>query len=183
MLVENSAGSWASQADLASRMQGWEHQVDEYISKPFSQRELMLRIDNLLVIREILRKRHGQSLSHDSPALGDPSEQGADRDSEFIRKFESVISNHYGEPEFRRTKAASLMAVSERQLNRKLSAIVDHNFSEYLRKFRLRQSRPLLRQGLQVAEVSARVGFSSAGYFSACFKAEYGQTPSEYSDA
>ena len=70
--------------------------------------------------------------------------------------------------------------MSERQLNRKLSALVDYNFSEYLRKYRLQKSRDLLLAGRQVTEVAYDVGFNSPSYFSSCFKAEFDKTPKRY---
>ncbi|BDX06717.1 helix-turn-helix domain-containing protein [Planctobacterium marinum] len=70
--------------------------------------------------------------------------------------------------------------MSERQLNRKLSALVDYNFCEYLRKYRLQKSKELLLSGKQVTEVAYDVGFNSPSYFSSCFKAEFEQTPREF---
>jgi AraC-like DNA-binding protein len=73
-----------------------------------------------------------------------------------------------------------MLAVSGRQLNRKLSALTDHNFSEYLRKYRLRKACELVASGRQVAQIGHDVGFSSGSYFSSCFKAEYGMTVKQY---
>ncbi|NQZ09850.1 MAG: hypothetical protein HRT35_22085 [Algicola sp.] len=39
-----------AKGDLSSRMTGWQHHVDAYITKPFHQQELSLRIKNLLSV-------------------------------------------------------------------------------------------------------------------------------------
>jgi AraC-like DNA-binding protein len=50
-------------------------------------------------------------------------------------------------------------------INRKLSALVDCNFSEYLRKYRLSKAKLNLESGIQITECSCAVGFSSPSYF------------------
>ena len=93
-----------------------------------------------------------------------------------MTRFEKIISENYQHCDFNRIQASEKMALNERQLNRKLAALVDYNFSEYLRKFRLRQAINLFGKGLQVAEIGDQIGFSSTAYFGACFKAEYSKT-------
>jgi len=56
--------------------------------------------------------------------------------------------------------------MSERQLNRKLSALFNHNFSEYLIKYRLNKPLDLMDQGFQITQISQKVGFSNFPYFS-----------------
>lgn len=168
-----------AKGDLESRMQGWEENVDEYIAKPFHKDELILRVSNLLSIRNLLSKRLGAQISA-SHAYNKVLSNEHKRERKFIEKFEKVISENYTSQGFDRSQAAQLMHIGERQLNRKLAALVDHNFSEYLRKYRLRKATELLHQKLTVAQIADEVGFSSTTYFSSCFKAEFGMTVKEY---
>lgn len=91
-----------------------------------------------------------------------------------------MIEKHYASSDFGRSQAADLMALSERQLNRKLSALIDYNFADFLRKYRLEKAKKRLQEGYQITEVSYDVGFASPSYFSTCFKAEFGFTPKEF---
>ena len=75
---------------------------------------------------------------------------------------------------------SSEMAMSDRQLQRKLKAIVDHSPAEFLRNFRLNIAATQLQTGTQIGLVAEAVGFSSQAYFASCFKAEFGTTPSDY---
>ena len=45
---------------------------------------------------------------------------------------------------------------------------------------KIRRAIKLLDEGLPVSQVSERLGFSSASYFSAVFKRETGYTPGAY---
>ncbi|MCF6440475.1 response regulator [Pseudoalteromonas luteoviolacea] len=168
-----------AKSDSESRLEGWKHHADDYIGKPFDNHELIVRIENLISIRKMLRQSLGRGLGTAKPVL-DAENDLMKLDNEFILKFEKVIEQHYQDEAFSRTMAASEMHISERQLNRKLAHLLDHNFSEYLRKYRLRQSLNLIHSGLQIAQIAEDVGFSSPSYFSHCFKAEYGKTVSQH---
>lgn len=173
-----------AKGDDLSRMKGWEEQVDDYLTKPFKLRELKLRIQRLLGIRDILRKKHTAELSNNLATKNQKAISfQTKRDKEFFVRFEQVIEKHFHKEVFSRAQAASHLAMSERQLNRKLSALVDYNFAEYLRKYRLQKSKDLLLSGKQVTEVAYDVGFNSPSYFSSCFKAEFEQTPKAFIDA
>jgi signal transduction histidine kinase/ligand-binding sensor domain-containing protein/CheY-like chemotaxis protein/AraC-like DNA-binding protein len=166
--------------DLNSRLKGWQSSIDEYMAKPFSNTELLYRIHNLLTVRDLLKKRFGSCLSNETPILN--AEFIHNKDEKFILKFEKVIEENFTNPDFKRTDAAELMAIGERQLNRKLSALVDHNFNEYLRKFRLRKAKTYIGSQLQVSEVADMVGFANVTYFSTCFKAEFGESYKKFED-
>ena len=75
------------------------------------------------------------------------------------------------------------MAMSNRQLQRKLKAMSGATFGEVLRDYRLTQAYLLLNSGEQIAVIADAVGFSSSNYFSRCFKAKYGKTPKDYRKA
>ncbi|AOT07561.1 hybrid sensor histidine kinase/response regulator transcription factor [Pseudoalteromonas luteoviolacea] len=168
-----------AKSDSESRLEGWKYQADEYIGKPFDNHELILRVENLISIRKMLRQSLGRDLGVARPVLGAENDM-MKLDHEFILRFEKIIEEHYQDEAFSRTIAASEMHISERQLNRKLAHLLDHNFSEYLRKYRLRQSLGFINSGLQIAQIAEEVGFSSPSYFSHCFKAEFGKTISQY---
>jgi len=165
-----------ARVDQDSKLKGWQSQADEYMTKPFSVTELQIRIQNLLSIRKLLREQAGYQLSHRQPDLA----QCGSRDRSFIEKFEKAIASQYQNPELRRAHIAKSLALSERQLNRKLSSLVNNSFSDYLRKYRLRKAVELFGQGLQVNQLCYEVGFNTPSYFISCFKEEFGMTVKEY---
>jgi signal transduction histidine kinase/DNA-binding response OmpR family regulator/ligand-binding sensor domain-containing protein len=174
-----------AKGDENSRMTGWQMNVDDYIAKPFKVEELQARVARLLSIRKILQRKQGRITSEliEDPSTSSFGRQFASaKDNIFYQKFVAIIEKNYHEETFNRTSAASHLALSERQLNRKLTALIDFNFSEYLRKFRLEKAKALLITGQQVAQVCYQVGFSSPSYFSNCFKAEFDMTPKQFTE-
>lgn len=172
-----------ARGDRTSRHRGWQERADEYLTKPFDENELLLRVDSLLAIRAILRERFAQDFAPGTPAIAAVADGLNPRDQAFLENFRRMISRHYGDSGFRLAQMTSQMALSERPLQRKLKALLGRTPNEYLRAYRLKMAGDLLREeDLTVAEVADRTGFGSQAYFATCFKAQYGVTPSAYRD-
>jgi AraC-like DNA-binding protein len=97
-----------------------------------------------------------------------------------VARFEQVVKQNYQDCEFDLMRMAAAMSISERQLQRKLRTLTGHTPSEYVRSYRLSKSLEFLLAGHSVHDASRAVGFSSQAYFSSCFKAQYGRTPTQY---
>ncbi|WDE03508.1 response regulator [Thalassomonas viridans] len=166
--------------DIESRKQGWREQADEYLAKPFDQDELKIRVANILHIRELMKRRFGYQLHLQPTPLPANISELSQREQAFLTKFKQVIQDNYMDSLFNLPSAASAMAVSERCLQKKLKTLLDHNFTEYLRTFRLKQACRLLEENQKAMDVADATGFSSQAYFSRCFKAEFGKTASQY---
>jgi len=50
-----------ARGDRESRLKGWFEKADEYLTKPFDSEELKIRLNNLLEIRDILKKRFAET--------------------------------------------------------------------------------------------------------------------------
>jgi len=160
-----------------SRIKGWRENIDTYMTKPFNSEELNAQIDNILIIRKMLQKQTNQAIRSNS-ALD--SLNLSKQDEKFIDKFKDVIGKYYSNEYFQKADLASKMAISERQLQRKLKALIDQNPMEMLRDYRLEKAAMKLKDGYQVGIVSDECGFSSVSYFGSCFKKKYGITPKAY---
>lgn len=169
-----------AKADLQSRKRGWQEQADEYLAKPFDEEELKLRVVNLLAIRQTLKARFGRVLHEQPQQLPQLLSELNDKDQQFLQRFEALINSRYTDSELNLPTVAKAMFVSERLLQKKLKALIDHNFTEYLRTFRLTRAAQLLKAGQRSADVAIDTGFSSQAYFSRCFKAEFGMTATQF---
>ncbi len=70
------------------------------------------------------------------------------------------------------------IGVSERQLQRKIKRMTSKSPNQLITFVRLNKAKELLfLQRFTVAEIAFKTGFSSASYFSKCFKKEFGVSP------
>ena len=75
------------------------------------------------------------------------------------------------------------LAMSTRQLNRKLGALLDETPASLLRRRRLEQAARLLALGeMSVKAVCQAVGFLSTSSFTRAFRQAYGVSPSSYKE-
>lgn len=171
-----------AKGDDSTRMSGWEHNVDDFISKPFSNNELLLRISNLLSIRHKISKKFvdPEISKKRNMFVLEKSEYYRETERRFFSKFVDWLENNFTNEQIKRKDAADALAVSERQLTRKLSALTDTSFNDLLKKYRLTTAQALLKDGRQITQVAYETGFSSPSYFSSCFKEEFGKSPKAY---
>jgi CheY-like chemotaxis protein/AraC-like DNA-binding protein len=151
------------------------------IEKPLRSTELQLTVAALIEQQQRVAEEVGEKLSEyhrhqlDVPQAATFDNQ---KDKSFIIHFNEVMNDNFANEEFTRELAAQHMSVCLRTLNRRLNEYYAHNFKEHLKKYRLEKAINLLNKGFSINEASFKVGFSSASYFSTCFKAEYGFAPS-----
>lgn len=99
----------------------------------------------------------------------------------FSYQFTKLLEKHYHDETFKRPQAADIMLMSEKTFARRVRKHYKMSFVEALRKFRLQKARDKLMQGEQITCVAFDTGFSSASYFTQCFRAEFGFAPSQLS--
>ncbi|MBR0523364.1 MAG: helix-turn-helix transcriptional regulator, partial [Prevotella sp.] len=76
---------------------------------------------------------------------------------------------------------AAAVGLSRTGLYRKVKNLIGTSPMEFIREARIRKAAHLLGDpSVNVSEVAYDCGFSDPKYFSKCFKAATGQTPTEY---
>jgi CheY-like chemotaxis protein len=159
------------------RLKGLAEKADDYLVKPFDEAELMQRIANLLALRALLQRRFARDLRFEAP-LADLGK----RDQAFLQKLARVAAAHHADAEFDVSRMATALAAGERNLQRKLKALLGMSPAEYLREYRLQQAMERLRGGERPGDVAFATGFVSQAHFSKCFRAQFGLSPSEVRD-
>jgi len=165
-----------AKASADSRIEGLETGADDYLTKPFNMKELLVRINNLIQQRKLLRERFSRELTLEASDISITS-----ADEKFLNRIIEVIEEHMGDYQFDVTKLSDLVNMSRMQLFRKLKALTDQTPSEFIRTIRLKRAAKLMEGKFgNVAEITYEVGFNNLSYFAKCFKEFFGVSPSEY---
>jgi len=152
-------------AEKEAKIEGFLNGVDQYLTKPFDKKELLVRVNNLLAKRKKLR-----TLYANHRGVHPKNKHISSLDEVFIGKLKEGIENNLSDPEFDVTKLLNILAMSRTQLHRKLKALTNQSTSEFIRNYRLKRAKQILSEkGENVSQVAFMVGFSDASYFSKCF--------------
>lgn len=164
-----------AKAGLDSRIEGLETGADDYLTKPFDTRELLVRAHNLVAQRERLRKQFSRTMVLKPREIALTS-----ADERFLQRVQESLDTHLGDEQFSVEELATQVGMSRSQLHRKLTALIDQPPVEFIRNFRLQRAKEMLEAGTgNVSEICYDVGFSSPAYFSKAFKDAFGISPSE----
>ena len=155
------------------RAEGYEHGADAYLSKPFSLRLLLSRIDNLIESRKKLNQTWSKGVEDDE--IGNISNE---IDKSFLKQLRKIIQENLANSDLSVEQIGDEIGLSRVQLYRKVKALTGYSPVEIVRKARLTRARHLLRTTEKtVSEVAYAVGFSTPSYFSKCYKDEFGENP------
>jgi CheY-like chemotaxis protein len=167
-----------ARAEEADVIYGLEGGADDFMTKPFSMRELEVRVINLILSRRELRSRYGGTLVLESADLVIPAGDG-----DFMKRVLGVIDRHLGDGNFSTDWLADEVGLSRRQVERKVKDITQQTPPELVRRLRLERAAQILeaRPG-SIAEVAYAVGFKSPAHFSVAFRKAYGHTPTQHID-
>lgn len=102
------------------------------------------------------------------------------QDSIFAETLNETIRKNMSNPNLKMDELGEAVNLSRVQLYRKVKAITGLTPVELLRQMRLQQGYVLLTTTTKtVNEIAYEVGFGTPGYFSKCFKLQYGKYPME----
>ena len=159
-----------------NKLTGIEVGADDYITKPFNNKLLTSKMDNLIALRKKLRSRYSQEviLKPKDIAITTVDEQ-------FLEKVQKVLDQNLVESSFTIDRFSAAVHMSRMQLHRKLKALTGLSASEFVRSQRLKLAAGILKQSdINISEVGYRVGFNDPAYFTKCFKEAYNCTPSQF---
>lgn len=164
---------------IEDKEEGYDSGADSYLTKPFSARLLLSRINNLLHTRRLLAEiitsgTRIAEVSDETPKLNR-------LDQEFIDKLNHVIDENVATKDLDMGFMTDRMAMSHSTFYRKIKALTGLTANEYIRKRRLQRCAEMLRsKDYNVTEAATLTGFNDLGYFRDVFKREFGVSPSDY---
>lgn len=141
--------------------------VDDYLTKPFNKAELLARVKNILENRV---NRHES----------DPQGKALNIDQQFLLDLQQVVENHLNHDALSVSFLSDEVALSPRQLQRKIKDITGLSPLGFIKEIRLQKAYRFLanREVPSVADAARKVGFEKTDYFSSQFIARFGKRPS-----
>ncbi len=171
-----------AKTSLEAKTEGAECGADVYVEKPFAIRQLKAQIENLLHLRQayhqIMQNLSLQSSRREGAVAASP--MLSQRDYELIKEIKTTIEQRMGEPDFSIDALADALHMSRSNFYRKIKALSGMAPGDYLKVVRLNRAAELLLAGNRVSDIYVDVGFSSASYFTKCFKEQFGVLPKDY---
>ena len=159
-------------------MEGIETGADAYVTKPFSEELLQIRVEKLIESRNKLQKRYSQEVILRPKDIAITS-----IDEQFLERLQKVLDEKLVESSYSIEDFSKAVGMSRMQLHRKLKALTGLSATEFIRSQRLKLAAQLLKKSeINVSQVGYTVGFNDHAYFSKCFKEMYGCTPTEFSN-
>ena len=122
------------------RAEGYEHGADAYLSKPFSLRLLLSRIDNLIESRKKLNQTWSKGVEDDE--IGNISNE---IDKSFLKQLRKIIQENLANSDLSVEQIGDEIGLSRVQLYRKVKALTGYSPVEIVRKARLTRARHLLQ--------------------------------------
>ncbi|MFW6275703.1 MAG: response regulator, partial [bacterium] len=162
----------------SSKKAAFEAGADAYLSKPFNQEELKLRIQNLLNSRKSLKEKYTQVIKLEPFEI-----EIENKDEVFFRKIREIIERNLSNPDFNIARLCEEMNLSRYQFYRKFKTISEQKPVDFIIAYRMKRAVDLLKdKDIRIKEVMAMTGFNSASSFIKNFKKIYGVSPSDYLD-
>ncbi|UOE50070.1 response regulator [Mucilaginibacter sp. SMC90] len=177
-------------ADTRHKLKALHTGVDDYLTKPFLSSELLARTANLI---NNAAARSGATVPDDEDIIivanGQQFEQATESpdlvlspaDLSWLEELEVMVRKHTGKTDLTLAALSYELAISERQLFRRIKSITGLTPNKYIRAIRLQIGREAIESGKYrtIAEVSYAAGFDTPAYFSKLFKEHYGRDVNE----
>ncbi len=158
-----------------SKLEGLKNGADDYVTKPFDQQELSLRVKNMLEIRERLQEKIKASL------LEPTKPSVATQEERFLLKVKDIIESYLNDPQLSVAFLSQEVGLSRVQLYRKVLSLTGMSVSDFIRSLRLKKAKQLLAQDWgNITEVAYETGFQSPSHFAKAFRKVYQQSPTQY---
>ncbi|MBX3240125.1 MAG: DUF4242 domain-containing protein [Chitinophagaceae bacterium] len=105
------------------------------------------------------------------------------QEENFLILLFSMLEKYWKEPEYGTTDYCKVMAMSQSQFYRRVTALTGLSFNTLLQEYRLDKAREQMKkQRYSISQITFASGFSSPSYFTKCFKKKFGLLPKAYFD-
>jgi DNA-binding response OmpR family regulator len=163
-------------ASIENQIIGFGAGADDYITKPFDAKLLLIRVHNIIQSRNMLREVYSKTLIVEPHKITINS-----IDEEFLKKAIHIVENNISDTKFSVDLLCDKMHVSRSVFYRKIKNLTNESSNDFIKSLRLKRAAQLLKDSdLSITQISYEVGFGDQKYFSKNFRKYFGISPSDY---
>ncbi|MBB3696632.1 response regulator [Flammeovirga yaeyamensis] len=165
-----------ARTSLIYKINALESGAEDYLSKPFEVKELILKCKNMINTQQSLRKKYA-----DNGATVEVEEKVNSVDEVLMNNAFKIIKDNVDNQFLNINFLCEELGISRSLLFTKFKAWTNQTPNEYILNIRMKKAGTLIEQGkVNISEVGYKVGFKSANYFSKSFKKHFNMSPKEY---
>ncbi|MCK9155518.1 MAG: response regulator [Paludibacteraceae bacterium] len=167
--------------DEVDRLLGLQSGALDYISKPFSQSELLIKMANILN----LRQKQQQHILADAMIQPKATKAVTEEMNPFVKQMLEVIEKSYSDCDLSMETVAKDLCVSQSTLLRRCRSVLGKTPIEVLVEYRLKKAYQMLQKAganASVSDVAYQVGFNDPSYFTRKFRDLFNILPSQIVD-
>lgn len=158
------------------RLEGIEGGADDYITKPFDNELLMVKVQTILKNRNLLREYFLERITLKRSDLKVPAEY-----QDFLKRCIEIVEDNLGNDDFSIKTFTQAIGMSHSSLYKKVKSISGQTINAFIRSIRLRKAAVLmLKENYTVNQAAFQVGIGDIKYFREQFFKLFGMNPSEY---
>lgn len=152
--------------------------ADDYITKSFNAKILLIKINNILRNRELLHHTN----TDNSQSTNVPGVVQNESDKKLLDKIKEIVEKNIENPDFNIEQLASEVCMGRSAFFEKIKDITGTTPANFILECRLNKATALLIKNptLRMDDIAAYLGFSSGRYFCKCFKNHFGISPLQY---
>ena len=164
-----------AKASDEAQIAGFRSGIDGYITKPFNEELLLIRIEQLINNRKLVQEKLRLQV------FGIKNDPHPSIDDQFIDSLMSIVKKNLLNDDLSVEKISQTLGLSYSVFYKKVKQITGISPKEFITDYRLNKAATLLtKTNLTISQVCYDVGLSDPKYFTNLFKRKFGMTPSDY---
>lgn len=164
-----------AKAEDVDVLEGSHSGADDYMMKPFNPEILKAKVENLILLREQLKRIYTKALMLKQEPTHDKA------GDEFMQKVVNVIEANLSDEGFSVKVLAEQLNMSQPTLYRKVKKHSDLAVIDMIRSVRVSKAASLIIENrYSIQEISEMVGFTDARTLRKHFTEQFGVSPSKY---
>lgn len=166
-----------AKTSVEHKMEGLRTGADDYITKPFDIRLLIIRCNNLLNSRKLLQQKYVHEPDFSVLQVATTS-----LDTDLLNRAVAIVTANQTNDAFDIDTFARELGLSRTTLFNKIKSITGLTPNNFIMNIKLKTAAQMLinNQQMNISDIAYYLGFSSPKYFNICFKELFAYSPSEF---